>query len=105
MGWEVGIEPSAVVEHNVDRSRFTLGTVWRSIRASRRTWYQVQKDLYIPMEISPRDMARRIGESARSWRGDTPFKLFFTLSAEITLLLWMSGDLFRRLRKTRTSHR
>jgi glycosyltransferase involved in cell wall biosynthesis len=103
MGWKVGIEPKAEVIHHVDAARFSLSYLWKSIRASRRSWYQVQRDLYIPRETSLGDILRRIGNAFRSIKAESAVKIFFTLYGEGTLIFWLTKDLVLRLRKPITS--
>jgi hypothetical protein len=87
----------------VDAARFSLSYLWKSIRASRRSWYQVQRDLYIPRETSLGDILRRIGNAFRSIKAESAVKIFFTLYGEGTLIFWLTKDLVLRLRKPITS--
>ena len=58
LGYNVLIYPQAEVLHNPDPSRYTLKHVWHSLIASKRNYYYIQLDLYIPKEISPRSIVK-----------------------------------------------
>lgn len=50
IGYKVGLNPKMKVLHDVDNSRYTLDHVRKTMRNSVITNYQLQKDLYAPME-------------------------------------------------------
>jgi glycosyltransferase involved in cell wall biosynthesis len=52
IGMKVGLNPKSKVLHDVDVSRYSREHVQKTIRASLFTTYQLQKDLYAPMESS-----------------------------------------------------
>lgn len=52
LGWEVGIEPAARVQHDVEPSRYTLQHIRRTLRSGHLIQYRLQRDLYLPMETS-----------------------------------------------------
>lgn len=52
LGWTVGVEPRSRVLHDVEPARFTWQHVQRTIRAAMHVDYQMQRDLYLPMEPS-----------------------------------------------------
>lgn len=52
LGFSVGFEPKSRVLHDVEPSRFTWEHVRRTIRAAMHVDYQMQRDLYMPMEQS-----------------------------------------------------
>ena len=99
LGYTVGVEPGAVVHHQVEAGRFSLSYVWQSIRASRRTWYQLQKEGYVPWELGIRHSLRRIWRAIRYMHKDSIVKPFFTVSAELSAWVWLIVDFFKRMRK------
>lgn len=50
IGYKVGRNPKSKVIHDVETNRYTLEHVEKTIKASLLTNYQLQKDLYAPME-------------------------------------------------------
>ncbi|WP_372814338.1 glycosyltransferase [Paenibacillus sp.] len=50
IGLKVGLNPKATVYHDVDLDRYTEEHVRKTVKASVITNYQLQKDLYAPME-------------------------------------------------------
>ncbi|KAF6656781.1 glycosyltransferase [Paenibacillus sp. EKM301P] len=50
IGYKVGLNPKMKVIHDVDTSRYTVEHVRKTMRNSILTNYQLQKDLYAPME-------------------------------------------------------
>lgn len=52
LGWEVGVEPAARVQHDVEPSRYTLQHIRRTLRSGHLIQYRLQRDLYLPMESS-----------------------------------------------------
>ena len=52
LGYEVGIEPRAVVLHQVERKRFTVEHVRKTTLAGTMVNYQMQKSMYTPFEAS-----------------------------------------------------
>ncbi|MFD1462337.1 glycosyltransferase [Paenibacillus farraposensis] len=50
IGYKVGLNPRMKVIHDVDASRYTVEHVRKTMRNSILTNYQLQKDLYAPME-------------------------------------------------------
>jgi glycosyltransferase involved in cell wall biosynthesis len=52
LGWEIGVEPAARVQHDVDPSRYTLRHIRRTLHAGHIIQYRLQRDLYLPMETS-----------------------------------------------------
>jgi glycosyltransferase involved in cell wall biosynthesis len=74
LGWVVGVEPSSRVVHDVEPSRFTWQHVCRTLRSGMHVAYQMQRDLYVPMEPGIyrawlRTMMRALGEMA-GWSND-----------------------------------
>jgi GT2 family glycosyltransferase len=47
LGYEIGIEPGALVLHEVDSRRYTLGHIWRAILADLMVRYQATKDGFL----------------------------------------------------------
>jgi len=99
LGYRVGIEPGAIVFHNIDSSRFRLGYVIRSVQSSRRTWYQLQKEGYIKWDLGFKPSMRRIWEALRHIRAESAFKLPFTIFAEISAGVWLIRDSIQRLKR------
>ncbi len=54
LGWEIGVEPAARVQHDVEPSRYTLQHIRRTLRSGHLIQYRLQRDLYLPMETSLR---------------------------------------------------
>lgn len=52
LGYKIAIDPEARVIHDVEPSRFTLKGLRRTILAGTHVNYQLQKDLYIPIETT-----------------------------------------------------
>ena len=48
MGYDVAIEPAAIVDHCPSANRFTFKHVWKSIIQGTLVTYQIQKNLYLP---------------------------------------------------------
>ncbi|PJF28419.1 MAG: polysaccharide pyruvyl transferase CsaB [Phototrophicales bacterium] len=91
LGWEVGVEPSARVQHDVEPSRYTLQHIRRTLRSGHLIQYRLQRDLYLPMETSFRAtwfMLRRYNFdptlSRKSWV--TWYDMVSRKLAQITLL-------------------
>ncbi len=58
LGFEILVNPNALVIHAPEASRFTLSHVWRTIWAGKRTEYRLQTDLYLPMGLGMRNIFR-----------------------------------------------
>jgi len=99
MGYGIGIEPRAAVEHQVDPRRFTLSFLLRKIMLGRRRWYQSQVDLYLPAELGLRHSLRRIAAAVWPPSLSALLKAPYILLAEGLLFGWYLRDLLLRMRK------
>ena len=99
LGYIIAIEPRALVTHNVNPERFTLHNVRQAILAGERTWYRLQTDLYIPMELGPWNLFKRLVGTKMKIFSWGLVKTWFALLAECQVLWWYTSDQFRRLRK------
>ncbi|NSL52039.1 glycosyltransferase [Calidifontibacillus erzurumensis] len=52
IGFKVGLNPKSFVIHDVDPERYTKEHVRKTLRAGILTNYQLQKDLYLPMDFN-----------------------------------------------------
>lgn len=55
VGMKVGIEPQAIVTHDVDPARYSMEHVRKTIRASRLTNRMMKMDLYKPYDLGMRE--------------------------------------------------
>lgn len=60
MGYDVAIEPSAVVYHRPSIDRYTFKHVWKSTIQGTLVTYQIQKNLYLPIIESPLGNVKQI---------------------------------------------
>jgi len=102
LGHTVAVEPRSVVHHHVDPSRFTLADLAATIRAGSLVTYQLQRDLYIPREIGPKDVAVRIAtkslKSAISGGSNAGRLARYGLRGDLAVLRVMIRDYRERLR-------
>ncbi len=102
LGYSIAIEPRAIVNHVIDTTRFTRRHVWKSIQSGARTRYSMQRDLYIPWDITFLAMVRRIVKRFVDWISGAKNKQFWILLAEwvadFRVLKWYAGDNLRRYR-------
>ena len=99
LGYAIAVEPEAVVTHNVEQERFTLQHVRQAILAGERTWYRLQTDLYIPIELGPWKLFKRFAGTMSKLFSWGPVKTWFGLLAEFQVLWWNTSDQLRRYRK------
>jgi polysaccharide pyruvyl transferase CsaB len=99
MGYQIAVEPRAVVMHKVEPSRFSLEHVQKTILAAERTWYRLQTDLYIPNELSLRNIFRRFKGKLGMRKTWGKLKTRYSLLAEWHILSWFIKDQFNRMRK------
>jgi len=85
--------------HYVNPDRFTLEHVKKTILAAERTWYRLQTDLYIPNELSLRNIYRRFKAKWRMRKTWGKLKTRYALSAECHVLSWYLKDQLSRLRR------
>lgn len=103
LGYRVAVEPRAVVDHWAGRERFTRRHVWNTIQSGARTWYRIQRDLYIPWEAGPLGMLMRAPRRLGKWLVGKYDRPFWILAAEIVsdvrALGWYLADVVRRHRR------
>jgi polysaccharide pyruvyl transferase CsaB len=104
LGWQVGIQPSARVRHDVDPDRYTLRHLRQTILAGHLSQYQLQRDLIIPMETNLRStlhLLRRVNFDPalprRSWIAWVD--LLARKRAQVALLVAQLRDLRARFRR------
>ena len=99
LGYEIGFEPKAVVTHDPGTDRFNLQYLRKTILAGERTWYQLQRDLYIPNQLSFRRIYRRFKDKLKMRSVWGPLKTRYALLAEWHLFWWFFHDQICRLKK------
>jgi polysaccharide pyruvyl transferase CsaB len=104
LGYEIGIEPRARVQHDVDPARFTMQHLRRTLLAGHISQYGLQRDLVIPMESGIRAtlyMLRKINFDPALNRG-TPLAwldMLMRKRAQLALLRVQLRDLRARYRR------
>jgi len=106
LGYEVGVLPTAVVDHRVEPSRFTKEHIRRTVVSGIFTAYQAQKDFYIPYDLTPISSIRSIIiQTLRLIAALVSLRLhkvkLTTLHCRgyVRLLFEQIGDFFARFRK------
>ena len=102
IGWAVAIQPRSVVYHHVDPGRFTHADLRKTIRASTVVNYRMQRDLYVPRWLGPKQQMGLVLK--KGWKVVFPGsemkrrQAWYGLRAEVTCLRVMLGDYWDRLR-------
>jgi glycosyltransferase involved in cell wall biosynthesis len=58
LGYAIMAAPRAEVVHRPDPSRFALRDVWRTAMGATRSWYAQHRDLYRPMDLTPKRLLK-----------------------------------------------
>ena len=110
LGYRIAVVPGAEVLHDIEEDRYSFEHVKRTIAAATLVNYQVQKDLYVPMESSllaaRREMGSALGRMTKGiWGwirrsgGREKEESAYILRARLKLLKQQIQDFFWRLRR------
>jgi glycosyltransferase involved in cell wall biosynthesis len=99
LGFSIGVEPRAVVHHNVEAGRFSLQHLRRTILAGKISWYRAWRDLYIQDQMDLFSTLKRVvRETLVQNRPFSFYRAFFTVEAEIRLIVQRARDFWLSLR-------
>jgi glycosyltransferase involved in cell wall biosynthesis len=102
IGYTVAIQPGSVVYHHVHPERFTRKDLRKTMRAGTIVNYRMQRDLYIPRWLGPKQQAALVLKNG--WRVVSPGgkttrrQAWYGFRAEWSCLRVMFGDYWDRLR-------
>lgn len=105
LGYKVGINPKAKVDHVIETSRFTKEHVKNTIKSALLVNYRLQTDLYIPRWMNGSEVAKKTGSWTKGlirYFNMTPFErleIKSNISAHMALLKLLMQDYKNRIQK------
>jgi polysaccharide pyruvyl transferase CsaB len=104
LGYQIGLEPRARVEHVIDPDRVNKSHVRKTVHSGRTTWYLAQRDLYLPHELGFTQGLLRIIQLIlalpKRSRRMAPFVALAELNVEVKTVARIAADQLRRFRRS-----
>jgi glycosyltransferase involved in cell wall biosynthesis len=113
LGYDIAVEPSAIIYHNPSIDRYTSEHAWKSNIQGTLVSYRIQKNLYVPLvELIPGNIKQIIRVCLLILANFMPWKwkpglssfYFMKLISRLVLLKEQVGDYFYRFKKPDILH-